>query len=82
MSDHTIKIFKSGVHNSLSDEIIPTDAAQDAKNWVSSMGIIELARGRQLLGAEGSVGMIRGLWWGYKVDGTKILYRKTSTKIQ
>ncbi len=82
MADHTIKIFKSGVHNSLSDEIIPTDAAQDAKNWVSSEGIIELARGRQLLGAEGSVGMIRGLWWGYKVDGSKILYRKTSTKIQ
>lgn len=82
MSDHTIKVFKSGVHNLLSDEIIPSDAAQDAKNWISSMGIIELARGRQLLGAEGSVGMIRGLWWGYKVDGSKVLYRKTSTKIQ
>lgn len=82
MSDHIIKIFKSGVHNLLSDEIIPADAAQDAKNWVSANGVIELARGRQLLGAEGSVGMIRGLWWGYKVDGTKVLYKKTSTKLK
>ena len=82
MSDHTIKIFKSGVHNSLSDEIIPVDAAQDAKNWVSSMGIIELVRGRLLLGAEGAAGMIRGLHWGYKIDGTKILFKKNSTKIQ
>lgn len=80
--DHVIRQLASGVHNLLDSEDTPKDSASDEKNFVTQDGRIILAYGRNLLGDEGSLGMIRGLWIGYKTDGTKIYYRKTSTKIQ
>jgi hypothetical protein len=82
MADEAINIFKSGTHNLIDDENIPKDAAQDSKNFITQDGKLKLAYGRKLIGTEGSVGMIRGLFFGYKVNGTKVLFRKTSTKIQ
>ena len=82
MSDHAIEQFNSGVHNLLPAEAIPNDAAQDSLNWVTDNGHIELARGRQLVGAEGSAGDCRGVWFGYKTDGSRVFWRKADTKIQ
>lgn len=76
------KQFVSGVHNLVSDENIPKDSAQDSKNFLTRDGKVELARGRALLGSEGVSGAIKGLWYGYKTNGDKVLYRKTGTKIQ
>lgn len=80
--DKTIRLFKDGIHNKFSDEIIPESASQSSKNWITKDGQIELTRGRQLLGAEGTTGYIQGLHWAYKTDGTKLLYRKINTKVQ
>lgn len=82
MADNIIEIFKSGVHNLLPNEGIPQDAAQDSLNWVTKDGSIILAAGRRLVGAEGAVGAVYGQIFGYKVDGTKVHWRKIDTKIQ
>lgn len=81
--DSPIALFKSGVQNLLQNEVIPQDAAQDALGFVTQDGKEKLIPGRLLLGADsGTVGILRGLWYGYKVDGSLVLYRKTETKIQ
>ncbi len=82
MSDSIINAFKSGIWNLGDDENIPKDASRGSSNWLTKDGRIQLVNGRQLIGAEGAVGKITGLHFGYKVDGTKVLYRKISTKIQ
>jgi len=80
--DVDIRLFKSGIHNLLPAEEIPKDASQDALGFVTKDGKVELVGGRKALGAEGAVGYITGLHAGYKVDGTKVFYRKNGTKIQ
>lgn len=82
MKNADIALFKSGVHSLLDDENIPNDAASDEKNWYTHHGNIKLIPGRVLVGAEGASGAIYGEIFGYKVNGTKVHYRKTSTKIQ
>ena len=80
--DHIINSIQGGVHNLLDDENIPTNSAQDALNWFTQDGRIKLSYGKTIVGAEGSSGKITGLHFGYKVDGTKVFYRKIETKIQ
>lgn len=80
--DNYIEAFQSGVHNLLSNEKIPQDAAQSSLNWLTKDGRIVLSGGRALIGAEGAVGAIYGGIFGYKVDGTKVHWRKIGTKIQ
>ena len=81
--DAPIEIFKSGCQNLLNNEIIPQDAAQDSRGFITQDGKIKLIGGRLLIGADsGTVGLVRGLWFGYKVDGTQVLYRKIETKLQ
>jgi hypothetical protein len=83
MPDHEINAFVSGVHNLLSDEIIPSDAASDENNWFTQDGRLKLIGGRLRIGTEGSGGPIQGEIFGYKADGTKVHWRKTSAgKIQ
>lgn len=82
MLNSKIQFWNKGVHNLLSDEIIPKEALQDGKNWVSQDGVLKLVNGRALLGTEGAAGKNRGLHKGYKVDGTAIFFRKDSTAIQ
>jgi hypothetical protein len=82
MPDHEINAFTKGVHNLLSAELIPADAASDSSNWYTQDGRIKLIPGRFKIGAEGTTGSIQAEIWGYKVDGTKIHWRKTGTKIQ
>src|ERR1035437_5221285 len=83
MSDHTISAFTKGTQNLLSPELIPTDAAQDSLGWLTKDGKLVLSYGRNLCGNDTATsGKISGLWFGYKVDGTKVMYRKISTAIQ
>jgi hypothetical protein len=82
MTDNIIPQFLSGVHNLLSDENIPADAMQDALNWITIDGKIQLAYGKVLVGAEGLAGDVKGLWWGYRTDGIKVLYAKAGTSIR
>lgn len=83
MPDHEISPFVHGVHNVAPDELIPNDAAQDANNWYTQDGRIKLIPGRLRIGTEGAVGTIQGEIFGYKIDGTKVHWRKTSAgKIQ
>lgn len=80
--DHEITPFTHGVHNLVPDNLIPTDAAQDANNWYTQDGRIKLIPGRLRIGAEGAVGSVQGQIFGYKVDSTKVHWRKIGTKIQ
>lgn len=74
--------FNNGVHNVLPANEIPKSAAQDSLNWLTELGHIELIRGRQLVGNEGLAGNVNGLWFGYKTDGSSVLFRKAGTAIQ
>lgn len=80
--DKTIDIFKSGTHNILDDEIIPGDAASGGYNWYTKDGRIVLVNGKVAEGAKGGAGEITGEIFGYKIDGTKVHWRKMDTKIQ
>lgn len=82
MADNIINAYISGVHNLVDNENIPKDAAQDSKNWVTKDGIIELIKGKTLVGTEGVQGSNQGLHFGYKNDGSTVMYQKINTKIQ
>lgn len=83
MSDHTIAAFTRGTHNLINPELIPTDAAQDSLGWVTKDARLVLSYGRNITGNDSATsGKICGVWFGYKIDGSKVMYRKTSTKIQ
>lgn len=82
MANLETKVFKSGVHNLLMDEIIPQDAASDANNWYTQDGRIKLVAGRQAVGAEGAIGKITGEIFGYRTDGTTIHWAKFGSEIK
>ena len=82
MADKEIKLFRSGVNNIFDDEIIPQDASSDSNNWITQDGKIKLIAGKLLTGNAGVVGKITGEIFGYKIDGTKVHWRKAGTKIQ
>ncbi len=82
MVNKEIQIFKSGIHNLLDEEIIPQDAASNSSNWFFQDGRIKLIPGKLLIGAAGTAGKITGEIFGYKIDGTKVHWRKKGTKIQ
>lgn len=82
MREFKTEIFQSGVHNKLQSDVIPQDAAQDALSWVTTDGHIELSRGRQVIGAEESLGKTYAEIFAPKKDGTLVHFRKIDTKIQ
>lgn len=82
MNEHIVKPLSKGVHNKLDPEDIPKVALQDAQNYVTKDGRAVLVGGRKLIGASGDAGKITGQFFGYKVDGTKVHYRKAGTAIQ
>lgn len=77
-----VEAFVSGTHNLLNNEIIPRDASQDSLNWVTIDGVIQLAGGRAIVGNQGTVGGVNKEWFAYKIDGTKVHFRKAQTKFQ
>jgi len=80
--DKAINLYKSGVHNLLDSEIIPEDAASYSKNWYTRDGRIKLIPGKEVIGARGAAGKITGEIFGYKIDGTKVHWRKRGTVIE
>jgi hypothetical protein len=80
--EQTAKGFFAGVQSKFPPEEIAQTAAKDALNWISNNAVLELARGRQRIGADGVVGGIFGEIFAAKKDGTLIHFRKTNTKIQ
>lgn len=71
----------SGVHNLLQNEDIPYDAAQDALGFLTQDGKEVLVGGRINIGDEGTIGIIRGLHFGYTNQGVLVMYRSTETTI-
>lgn len=82
MASQEIAVFKSGVHNLFNSEVIPQDASQDAQNWYTQDGAIKLSYGKEVVGANGTVGQVQGQIFGYRADGTQVHWRKIGTKIQ
>lgn len=82
MVEKVIRLFKSAVHNVLSPEIIPEDAAKDSQNFVTKDGRVVLVGGRAALGAEGTVGPTTSIHVGYKVNGDKVFFAKFGTIIK
>lgn len=74
--------YVSGIQNKLPSEDIKKEAGADALNWFATDGVLELVRGRKLIGSAGALGGIYGEIFAPKRDGTKVHYRKTNTKIQ
>lgn len=82
MADSIINGFTKGIYNILDSENIPKDAGYDTLNWYTSDGRIKLINGRIAEGDEGTVGKIYAEIFGYKINGTKIHWRKADGKIQ
>lgn len=83
MSDHTISAFTKGVQSILNPELIDADAAQDSLGWLTKEGKLILSYGRNIVGNDSTTaGKIWGLWFGYCSNGTRVMYKKTNTKIQ
>src|ERR1035437_6412936 len=81
--DHTISAFTKGTENILNPELITQDAAQDSLGWLTKEGKIVLAYGRNLQGNDtATTGKVQGIWFGYLTNGSRVMYRKISTKIQ
>lgn len=73
-----ISAFTTGVHNLVSDELIPKDAAISSLGWLTRDGKIELMYGRQAQGGEGAAGSVPNEHTAYRVDGTAVRFRKVS----
>ena len=74
----TVSAFVSGIHNLISDELIPKDAASSSLGWLTRDGKIELMYGRQAQGGEGAVGSTPNEHTAYKTNGTAVRFRKVS----
>jgi len=81
MNNEIVK-FVSGQHTVQNAENIPIDASQDSLNYATIDGKVQLVGGKIALGAEGTIGKITALHYGYKVDGTKIIYAKMGTALK
>lgn len=82
MANQEIKAFIHGTENLLGDELINKDASSDALNFYNQDGKVILIPGKLLIGASGVAGKVTGEHFGYKVDGSKVHWRKIGTKIQ
>jgi hypothetical protein len=64
-------------------EKIPPQSAQDSLGWISTDWMIELSRWKALVwNEETDNGSVQWHWFAYKIDWTKIQFRKINTKIQ
>lgn len=82
MVNREIAAFIAGVENLFDDELINQSAAQDSLNWFNQSGRLILIPGKLLIGQAGAQGNVTGEIFGYRVDGTKVHWRKIGTKIQ
>jgi hypothetical protein len=82
MQDRTIPAFLKGIHNKFDDEIIEVDALVDSKGWVVRNGVLEVARGRELLGDTGVAGSVSDIHRAYKVNGDSVFFKKSGTTVK
>lgn len=82
MINREIAAFIAGVENLFDDELINQSAAQDSKNWYNQSGRLILVPGKLLVGQSGVAGNVTGEIFGYRVDGSKVHWRKIGAKIQ
>lgn len=80
--DKEIAFYNKGVNNLADSEVIPANAASVSQNFYTQDGRIKLIPGKLLEGNVGVAGAITGEIFGYKIDGTKVHWRKAGTKIQ
>jgi hypothetical protein len=77
------KIFGKGIINTIDHELIDRAAASASLNFLTFLDHIELIRGRKVMGADESGNTpVLGLHVGYRADGTPVMLRKITTKIQ
>jgi len=77
------KVYGKGIINTIDHNLIDRGAASDSSNFLTFLDHIELARGRKIIGADESGNTpVLGLHVGYKADGTPVMFRKITTKLQ
>lgn len=82
MRNHEISAFVEGVENVFGDRLIGASAASDSLNFYNADGRLILIPGKRLIGAAGVAGSVTGEWFGYRVNGTQVHWRKIGTVIQ
>lgn len=82
MIEHKVEGYVSGVQNKIPSEDIKREASSDALSWFSTDGVLELVRGRKLIGTAGGLGKVYSQIFAPKRNGDKVHYRKIDTKIQ
>lgn len=81
--EKSIDSYGKGTINSFSQDLIDRKAASDSLNFLTFLDHIELIRGRKIMGAdEAGNTPVLGLHVGYKADGTALMLRKITTKLQ
>lgn len=73
--------WAQGVQNKIPAEDIEDAAASSELAWISKDGVLELARGRRIIGSDGSLGGVQAEIWAAKLDGSKVHFVKKDTEI-
>lgn len=73
--------FDKGVQNRIPAELVAQNGASDELGWLSKDGVLELVRGRRVIGSEGAVGGVQAEIWAARLDGTKVHFVKKNTEI-
>lgn len=77
------KVYGKGIINTVDHNLINRGAASASLNFLTFIDHIELIRGRKIMGAdEAGNTPVLGLHVGYRADGTPVMLRKITTKIQ
>lgn len=81
-SDIIINDFIWGTIDTLEAKSIPRGTASKSLNWLTEIDRIELRRGYNLLGNEGSAGKIYSVFVAKMANGTEIPFRKNGQKLE
>jgi len=83
MNNIEVKNFTKGLITEIEPQSIPRGALSSSLNWISRGDYVEMRAGSRVLGTQitGS-GRLNGLHTAYKSDGTKVMYRARTTKLE
>lgn len=73
--------FAEGVQNKIPAEVIADTAASSELGWLSRDGVLELTRGRRIIGSDGALGGVQAEIWAAKLNGDKVHFVKKDTEI-
>jgi len=78
-----VENFTQGLVDRIEAKSIPRGAASAVSGFLTKLDHIELVRGRLRMGTEVTGnGIVTGLFVGRTADGTEVLYRRRSTKLE